>query len=220
MPPRKSHGLSAAQLEELRAQLAEGRRPRVTVTGPQFPAGSTGTVIGIGDLASDGPDFVRVRVKVGASMDELPFAPAELQSSVRVRAGLAQPNVDSTAAAPAVKPTTKPTTKPASKPASKGAPPRGRTSKPAKVTITITSEGADWSVSASAGARTVVKKAALRPGAVTAIAKLVGETTLTQAVSAVNDNARSQAQARASVLRAELDAVEALLEAHKPPPVR
>ena len=216
MPPRKSHGLSAAQLEELRAQLAEGRRPRVTVTGPQFPAGSTGTVIGIGDLASDGPDFVRVRVKVGASMDELPFAPAELQSSVRVRAGLAQPNVDSTAAAPAVKPTTKP----ASKPASKGAPPRGRTSKPAKVTITITSEGADWSVSASAGARTVVKKAALRPGAVTAIAKLVGETTLTQAVSAVNDNARSQAQARASVLRAELDAVEALLEAHKPPPVR
>ena len=216
MPPRKSHGLSAAQLEELRAQLAEGRRPRVTVTGPQFPAGSTGTVIGIGDLASDGPDFVRVRVKVGASMDELPFAPAELQSSVRVRAGLAQPNVDSTAAAPAVKPTTKPTTKPASK----GAPPRGRTSKPAKVTITITSEGADWSVSASAGARTVVKKAALRPGAVTAIAKLVGETTLTQAVSAVNDNARSQAQARASVLRAELDAVEALLEAHKPPPVR
>ena len=216
MPPRKSHGLSPAQLDELRAQLAEGRRPRVTVTGPQFPAGSTGTVIGIGDLASDGPDFVRVRVKVGASMDELPFAPAELQSSVRVRAGLAQPNVDSTAAAPAVKPTTKP----ASTPASKGAPPRGRTSKPAKVTITITSEGADWRVSASAGARTVVKKAALRPGAVTAIAKLVGETTLTQAVSAVNDNARSQAQARASVLRAELDAVEALLEAHKPPPVR
>src|SRR5438132_8791357 len=83
MAIRKSTGLDAGQLEALGTQLVEGRKPPVTVSGSQFPAGTSGSIVRIGDESTDGPDFIRVKVKVKGAMDELPFAPSELVSSVR-----------------------------------------------------------------------------------------------------------------------------------------
>src|ERR1700712_82124 len=80
MPPRrkKPSGLPEEDVARLRSQLDEGRRPRVALSGPQFEAGASGSVVRIGDPAVDGADFLTVRVKVNGVTDELAFAPAEL----------------------------------------------------------------------------------------------------------------------------------------------
>ncbi|HEU5268416.1 MAG TPA: hypothetical protein VFU36_00730, partial [Jatrophihabitans sp.] len=71
-------GLTEQDLDELRRSLADGKRPRVRLSGPHFPVGAAGTVVRIGTPESDGADFVRVRVKVNGMTDELAFAPGEL----------------------------------------------------------------------------------------------------------------------------------------------
>ena len=82
MPPRrrKASGLTEEDVARLRSQLADGRRPRVALSGPQFEAGASGSVVRIGDPATDGADFLTVRVKVNGVTDELAFAPAELST--------------------------------------------------------------------------------------------------------------------------------------------
>jgi hypothetical protein len=85
MVARREVGLAAEQIAKLRSDVTAGRRPRVQVSGPQFPAGTTGTVVGVGDAAVDGEDFVSVRVKVGGVTDELGFAPKELSMAGRGR---------------------------------------------------------------------------------------------------------------------------------------
>jgi hypothetical protein len=85
------------------------------------------------------------------------------------------------------------------------------------VTVTIASAGSSWSVSAHRGARTVVKNAALPPGVVAAVAALLNQPGVEDAVAAVNDTARGEAEARADRLRAELAEVEAVLISHRRP---
>ncbi|MDT4983105.1 MAG: hypothetical protein QOF95_595 [Pseudonocardiales bacterium] len=85
------------------------------------------------------------------------------------------------------------------------------------VTITIASAGSSWSVSASRGARAVVKKAPAAPGVVTAIAALLNLQEVEDAVAAVNGAALGEAEARADKLRAELAEIEAVLVSHQPP---
>jgi hypothetical protein len=214
MAGRRTTGLDAGQLEVLRAQLTEGRRPRVKLSGPQFAPGSGGTVTHIGDLATDGSDFIRVKVKVNGAMDELAFAPTELTSSVRGAA----------TAAAAEPPQQKPAReKPAPRSAKdKAAPParttgRRRSGPPPTVTITISSSGAAWSVSGARGGRAVVKPTSLAPGVVTAIAKLLTQPGISEAVAEVNDTARAEAEDRAAKLRAELNDLEAVLATHRAP---
>jgi hypothetical protein len=80
MAARRSTGLDAAAVAALQARLDEGKKPRVALSGPQFPDGvATGTVVRIGDEASDGADFITVRVTVNGVADELAFAPNELE---------------------------------------------------------------------------------------------------------------------------------------------
>jgi len=63
----------------------------------------------------------------------------------------------------------------------------------------------------------VVKKAPVSPGVVAAVAALLNQPGVEDAVAAVNDTARGQAEARAEKLRAELAEVEAVLISHRRP---
>lgn len=86
MASRRDVGLDDAQVAHLRQAIADGRRPRVGVTGSQFPVATTGTVVRVGDPVADGADFVMVRIKVGGVSDELGFSPSELTTVRRSRA--------------------------------------------------------------------------------------------------------------------------------------
>jgi hypothetical protein len=63
----------------------------------------------------------------------------------------------------------------------------------------------------------VVKKAPVSPGVVAALAALLNQPGVEDAVAAVNDTARGEAEARAERLRAELAEVEAVLSSHRRP---
>jgi hypothetical protein len=309
MPPRrkKPSGLTEDDVARLRSQLGEGRRPRVTLSGPQFETDASGSVVRIGDPAIDGADFLTVRVKVNGVTDELAFAPAELSIGSRPRAGSGSAGGGSARAvsagagsaasgsgsaggrtqtaprrpAAAAKPATassavptSPTTpapsttaatdqggSPAAADASSDrasssegtAPPGGtapasvsphapagntpagnpaasstptgnatagrRRKAPAApaVSVTISSTGASWTVSASRGARTIAKNAPVAPGLVTAVADLLGQPGLAEAVAEINETARLQAEQRAEQLRAELSDLEAMLATHRSP---
>jgi len=222
MAVRKHSGLDAGQIEALRARLADGRKPRVKVSGPQFGPDASGTVIAIGEAATDGPDFIRVKVKVNGAMDELAFAPAELTSTVR---GATTAEAPAPKAAPTGGVTRPPggVTRPrkATRPQHATQPPakvsRRKTGPLPAVTLTLSSAGADWTVSATRGARSIAKAAPLAPGVVTAIAALLDQAGITEAVAEVNDSARAEAEERAATLRAELSQLEAVLATHKAP---
>jgi hypothetical protein len=200
------------------------------VSGSQFPAGTVGTVRRVGDPTADGSDFITVRVKIGNVTDELRFSPKELSLTGKRRAAtpapVAAPGPARRTPRPARRPRSETTAKPgpdttakpepARAPAKAAASPRRAAPVPA-VTVTIASAGSAWTVSAQRGARVVVKRAAVAPGVVAAVAALLDEPAVTDAVAAVNDTARGEAEARAERLRAELAEVEAVLSSHRRP---
>ncbi len=247
-----TRGLTADELAALAQQLAEGKRPRVQVSGPHFPVATLGTLIRVGDPAIDGTDYLRVRVKVDNLTDELAFAPAELQlpgrrgrrtatagSVRRSRSGpvaepaaAAEPPRDTPAKAAAIEPAGgTPAKAAAAEPA--GGTPAKAAAQPAKaasaagrrrktggaprVSLTISSNGASWSLVASRGSKHLIKPAELTPGTVTALAELLGQRAVSEAVAEINDVALAEAQARADELRAELSQLEAVLAAHRSP---
>jgi hypothetical protein len=250
-------GLTEPEIAELREQLAAGRRPRVQLSGPQFPVAATGTVVRIGSPEIDGPDYLRVRVKVNGMTDELAFEPNELRrrsarkatakaagrtvrTSSRPAKAAARPAKAARPAAPdkaAVKVAAQPRKAspntasaqpekaahaaqpvPAEQPAQQAKPVRRRKagSTPA-VSFTVSSSGASWTVGASRGNRALARNIALPPGVVTALAELIGQPALTEAVSEINDAALAEARTRAEQLRAELDQLEAVLATHRRP---
>lgn len=236
MATRRRNGLDEVQLATLRSQVADGKTPRVAVSGTHFPPGTMGQIVRIGDPGSDGNDFITVRVKVDRVVDELQFAPAELTSTVpgqkvepKPRPSAAAPAAGASKAAarrqspPPAKAAVKVRPSAAARPTapandSARATPAKRRSAPAKpVTITITSSGADWNLNVQRGSRAVIRSLAITPGVVSAFAKLVANAELTEAVSEINDAARYEAEERAARLRAELSAVEAVLATHKTP---
>jgi len=85
------------------------------------------------------------------------------------------------------------------------------------VSFTVASSGDSWTVSANRGAKGIVKHAPVQPGVVTALAELLGQPALLDAVAEINQTALSQAQARADELRAELHRLEAVLATHRTP---
>jgi hypothetical protein len=86
-----------------------------------------------------------------------------------------------------------------------------------KVGFTVVSSGASWALSATRGAKGIVKNITVQPGVVTALAELLGQPALLDAVAEINQTALSEAQARAEQLRAELDQLEAVLATHRAP---
>ncbi|GAB2473999.1 hypothetical protein [Jatrophihabitans fulvus] len=94
----------------------------------------------------------------------------------------------------------------------------GRKTAPgASVTITLKSAGTSWTVSAQRGAKSVAKNVDVNPGVVSAVAGLLQVPSLDEAVAAVNDAARVEAEARAEQLRAELARIESVLDSHRLP---
>jgi hypothetical protein len=234
MAARRGSGLDPDQIQQLRSDVEAGRRKRVVVSGAQFPEGMTGTVVRVGEPATDGDDFVSVRVKVGGVTDELGFAPSELSLVGRGRASgpvAVQPRPASpTPSRPTPAPrkakvtTPKPAPEvppaalnPAPAPANRSRRPARRAPSAAPVTIAITSSGTSWTVSAHRGQRSVLKNAAVPPGVITAVAALLAQPLVEEAVAAVNDTALVEAEARADELRAELAKVEAILHSHRRP---
>jgi hypothetical protein len=252
MAAQRDTELADEQVVQLRDEVAAGRRPRVRVSGPQFPTGTIGTVLAVGDPSTDGGDFITVRVKIAGVTDELGFSPTELSMVGRVRAAAppAAPAVKRTPSSPRTRRTEGSPVAPAAKAsgrlgagrsgvsASRRSPSdtaseRGSSGAPARakapagsprraaplpaVTVTIASAGSSWSVTAHRGARVVVKKTPVSPGVVAALAALLNQPGVEDAVAAVNDTARGEAEARAEKLRAELAEVEAVLSSHRRP---
>jgi hypothetical protein len=288
---RSPAGLTEPDIAELQRQLADGKRPRVRLSGPHFPVAAAGTVVRIGSPDTDGADYVRVRVKVNGMTDELAFAPSELSlPSSRARPGKAgraakatgdqagrtarasgeqagrtakatdggarrtakaAPRTASAAgpakaaaraaadsataadspveAAPAeagrgpqrasASPNEQAAAgrKPGTQPGRKAAAAKVRKLAPAKVSFTVTSSGANWALTATRGAKNLIRGAQLPPGVVTAVADLLSQPALSDAVSEINDAALAEARARAEQLRAELDELEAVLALHRRP---
>ncbi|MGX7680799.1 hypothetical protein ACSMXN_18080 [Jatrophihabitans sp. DSM 45814] len=94
---------------------------------------------------------------------------------------------------------------------------RRKAGAPAKISITITSTGAAWSVSALRGAKSVAKSLAVPPGVVTAVAELLAQPSISEAVAEVNETALAETEQRAAKLRAELAELDAVLAAHRVP---
>lgn len=218
MAGQRARGLTADQLGELRARVDGGGRARVVLSGSQFPPASTGTVVRIGDPSVDGEDYVTVRVRLGGVIDELAFSPAELALPGRKEAGA--PAKDAPTRRSAKTPAeaampgeakTSTVSRPARSTASRRAP------APQRVTVTISSDDADWAVSAQRGTRSVLRKTPVPPGVIAAVARLLDKPAVTEAVAAVNDTSREQAEARAEQLRAELAGLEAVLDSHRLP---
>jgi hypothetical protein len=289
MARRRSAGLDPEAVTALRLQVAEGRRPRVILSGPQFGQDAAGTVIRVGEPAVDGADFITVRVTVNGAADELAFAPAELELKRAGRAAPARPapkpippprqlrgagqtataEVSTVIPQPAEPATPKAETPKADTPkaltphansphaksphakssnpassdeassnpaAAPGAPsiptaatggaPVGRrppiasrrrgTASPA-ITVTISSTGSAWTVSGHRGAKAVAKAAPVPPGVVTAIAQLLGQEAISDAVAEINETALAEAEQRAAELRSELERLEQVLAAHRSP---
>jgi hypothetical protein len=241
-------GLTDQDVLQLRDQLAGGKRPRVQLSGSQFAAAPSATVVRIGDPAVDGSDYLTVRVKVNGVLDELAFAPAELQLGRRRPA--AEPVAAARPSRRRVSPGTKanpPTSHPApvvpvaapmaatapisepaaaeppADPSTAGLSTAGRNARRRKptstptVSFTIASTGDSWTVSANRGAKGIVKHVPVQPGLVTALAELLAQPALLDAVAEINQTALSQAQARADELRAELHRLEAVLATHRSP---
>jgi hypothetical protein len=231
-------GLTDEQLAKLRDDVADGRYPRVQITGAQLGSAAAGTVRRVGDPAVDGEDFVTVRVRINGVTDDLPFAPRELSrgkhapaktvAKAPARAAARDAGSDPsprrrparrtigraaeatpTAAAPRARTGDAPAKRPRKAPR--------RTAPSAPVRIVLSSVDASWTVSAQRGARSVLKNAAVNPGVVSAIAALLDQPALEDAVAGVNDSARAEAETRAEQLRVELAEIQAVLDSHRRP---
>lgn len=88
---------------------------------------------------------------------------------------------------------------------------------PSAVTFTVSSSGTAWTLTANRGGRALVRTTPVPAGVVTAVAELLAETALRDAVEDVNGSALREAEERAEQLRRELAAVESLLESHRRP---
>jgi hypothetical protein len=216
MAKRSAGGLGDEAVQALRIQLSEGKRPRVRLSGPQFSDGATGTVTRIGNPDIDGADFITVRVTVNGAADELVFAPAELEMQSRGRAAAARndkaptpPRKQSRAVRPALAKSDPIRAQNRSS--------RRRPGPPPKITISISSVGAVWTVTALRGAKSVAKGVPIPPGVVTAIATLLEQPSIADAVAEVNETSRAEAELRAATLRAELSELEAVLATHRAP---
>jgi hypothetical protein len=231
-------GLSDEQIVQLRDDVAAGRSPRVQVTDSQFAAATAGTVRRVGDPAVDGEDFVTVRVKINGATDDLRFAPRELSRGKRGQAkspakAATPPDGTATTLGSRQRQPRRAASRPqgadvplaasgarARVPETAANEPRKASRRPpssAPVSIVLSSVEASWAVSAQRGSRSVLKNVVVNPGVVSAIAALLDQPALEDAVAAVNDTARAEAETRAEQLRAELAQIQAVLDSHRRP---
>lgn len=212
--------LSAEQIDQLRAELADGRRPMVwfTPAAVGVDAGRSAKVLAIGEPPEG--DFIQVRPT--GSQDELSFSPNELTMEKPARR---KKTVEPPAPAPAppapvsellVVREKPPARKPARKP--EPAPPaaepvrRGRAKQPAPITVTLssTSEG-EWTVEVLTGSKRSVRAQPIGAGAVASAARALGGD-IEAAIEGALQAAREQQRARVERLEAELASARQALD--------
>lgn len=216
--------LSAEQIDQLRAELADGRRPMVwfTPAAVGVDAGRSAKVLAIGD-PPDG-DFIQVRPT--GSQDELSFSPNELtmEKPARRKKTAEPPAPEPTPPAPAPvsellvvrekPPARKPAAARGPEPAAPTAEPvrRGRAKQPAPITVTLssTSEG-EWTVEVLTGSKRSVRAQPIGAGAVASAARALGGD-IEAAIEGALRAAREQQRARVERLEAELASARQALD--------
>lgn len=223
-------GLSAKELTQIRETLAAGKRPRVMFTESAGQiAGQIGHVVKLDDPKAQ-DDWILV--KFGA--DILPFPPADLsiapRGAVPVKAaakkaepGPPQPEfkVVREPVPPAPK-QEKPQDKPQEKTVSEAdsaAPPPRRPSSPKgpkvkalpSFTVTLSYTEGEWTVGAVQGSKTLAKPYVIKPAEALKMVGLLDVPGVHEAVDQIMSAERSQAQAHAEKLRAELAELEVKL---------
>jgi hypothetical protein len=217
--------LSDTDVETLRQRLQAGEAPRVVIRSASaaVPAGTRGTVVRLGDPASE-DEYVVVRIK----SDEVPFSPSELSlpGAKPVPAPAKSPAPSSAAPSRSGFSSATRRSKPAetlisAKGAAKGT--KGRRRPPARkpaapLTVTLRFDGSGWTAEAGRGARRLARPAPLRPGAVSALAEHVDDEALRIALVETVEACRTVVEEQAERLRAELRAAEAALRDYETRP--
>jgi hypothetical protein len=228
-----SRGLSAADLESIRSTLASGRKPKIVFTEAAGQiAGQTGQVVEL----TDPPEGEFVVVRFGR--DELPFSPADL--AVPSKAPVKpkprpQPEEPTTPPADeipyeqiaaAVPPPRQETPVPTGtapetdtpppaladdpKPAKKAA--RAAKPKPApSLTVTLSYTDGEWMVGAQQGTKALAKPYVIKAAEALRMVSLLDVPGVHEAVEHIVDAERTETQAQAERLRAELAEIEARL---------
>lgn len=216
---RAKGGLSASELDGLRAAVTAGRKPKVTFTPAAGQiAGRTGQIVRFDDPgASD--EWVVVRF----GKDELPFAPTDLKLPDLKPKALPAPAPEKaetiepppwTPAAPPAPEQARSTAKPAEVLAAAPARPAARKAvakRPAELTVTITCQDNQWTVQAHKGTKALVKAQPLRASDALKMVALLDAEPVQAVVEEIVEAARVDAQQHAERLREELARVEAAL---------
>jgi hypothetical protein len=215
-------GLNTEELDTIRGQLGSGRKPKVQFTEAAGQiAGQVGQVVQLADPAAS-DEWVVVRF----GRDELPFSPGDLQVAPRgvaARKVAAPPPppeparrvpefvIDKpipAAAAPAPRKEVEEVTAPA---------PRKAASRPAKpkpgasLTVTLAYAEGEWTLAAAQGSKALAKPYVIRPAEAMRMVQLVDVPGVQEAVEQILTAERTEAQAQADKLRAELAEIEARL---------
>lgn len=210
--------LTDTDVDGLRQRLAVGEAPRVVIRSASaaVPAGTRGTVVRLGDPASD-DEYVVVRIK----SDEVPFSPSELSlPGAKPVAAPAPAPAPARGARAAKRQERRETPTPRRVPVPTVTRPAKRAPrKPAgPLTVTLRFDGTAWSAEAGRGSRRLAKAAPLRPGAVSALAEHVDDEALRTALVETVEACRAVVEEQAARLREELEAAEAALRDYETKP--
>jgi hypothetical protein len=232
-----ARGLSTADLTLIRETLASGRKPKVVFTESAGQvAGKVGQVIELTDpKASD--EWIVVRF----GRDELPFSPADLavpsktSPAKRVEAPpeptpapplrLTEPPKPVKAQAATVPsareeppmPNASAASNGAAAPASaeaSGSPRPTKTAKPkpvASLTVTLAYTDREWTIAAQQGSKTLAKPYVIKPTEALQMVALIDMPGVHEAVEAIIETERAEAEGRALRLREELAEIESRL---------
>jgi hypothetical protein len=227
-----ARGLSPEELQQVRDQLAAGRKPRVQFTDSAGQiAGQIGQVVQLTDPAESDEWVV---VKFGR--DELPFSPGDLRIAPKGAAARKatpasappEPEPDPVLSGPEFlidKPL--PARPAAAAPAQRNgsaAPKEGndvtaarKAARPAKskpvpaLTVTLAYGDGEWTVAAQQGAKALARPYVIRPAEALRMVQLVDVPGVQEAVQQILAAERAEAEQQAQRLRAELAEIEARL---------
>jgi hypothetical protein len=230
--PTASRGLSAADLESIRSTLASGRKPKVVFTEAAGQiAGQTGQVLEL----TDPPEGEFVVVRFGR--DELPFSPADLAIPPKTApkpktkpepeatpeptvdeipyeqvAAVPPPRQETTMSTSAAPEQPIPAQADASEPKPAKRPARApKVKAPPSLTVTLSYTDGEWLVGAQQGTKALAKPYVIKAAEALRMVALLDVPGVHEAVEQIVDAERTETQAQAERLRAELAEIEARL---------
>ncbi|MFC7533143.1 hypothetical protein [Actinoplanes sp. GCM10030250] len=230
----EARGLSTEELEQIREQVAAGRKPRVQFTDSAGQiSGQIGQVVTLTDPAESDEWLV---VKFGR--DELPFSPADLRVAPKGAAArkvvpppapvepepvlsgpeflIDKPLPPKPAAAPVQRKSEDDSKTAPSREGNDVTAPR-KAARPAKtkpgptLTVTLAYGDGEWTVAANQGAKALARPYVIRPAEALRMVQLVDVPGVQEAVEQILTAERSEAEQQAQRLRAELAEIEARL---------